>query len=187
MRPGLPSRLFLVHVAQSDVCVVPVGGRFLAVRFACSFVNRQPASFGSSDCFLGKGCGPRVSGRGCMGRRRRHRGSGTCAASAEVAATAEASTIPVVPGCVPAITELSQEHGLPSECGARLQKRREWVLVYKQNWEYRAVQDLTNRPLTPDADRSGSTSRRDWELEVMEWRREVRKLAARCPSPRVAK
>ena len=116
-----------------------------------------------------------------MGRRRRNRGSGASGAAAEAAPAASISAGSVVDGFVPAAREVGSPGGCPCDVSARIQKRREWVLVYKQNREYRVVQHLTNRPLTPDAERSGTMSFRQWELEVMEWRREVRKLAARCP------
>ena len=58
-----------------------------------------------------------------------------------------------------------------------MQKRRTWVLRHKQSQHYRTVQHRADRPRTPDADRSGTLSRRDWEVLCAEWRKDLRLLA----------
>lgn len=59
----------------------------------------------------------------------------------------------------------------------QLQKRGRFVLRYKEGPLYRTVQHRPDRPLTPDAARSGTMSRRSWEIACAEWRSAVRLMA----------
>ena len=61
----------------------------------------------------------------------------------------------------------------------RLQKRVDYVRRYKENAEYLLVQNRPDRPLTPDAVRSSCFSKREWEIILARWRRDVRLMGER--------